>query len=170
MKPQTISISRLAALIAFAWLSLGNVHAEETRVGHVSSDRIMRESAPAQAAEEKIKREFLGREEELVDMTARLKAMAGKLDKDMHKLSESERLKRQREVAELDQDIQRKQVAFRQDLNQRRNEEIAAVVNRAQIAIKKIAEAEKFDLILQDAIYFSPRVDITDKVIKSISK
>lgn len=170
MKSQTISISKAVALLAFGLFSFAHVQAQETRVGHVSSDRIMRESAPAQAAEEKIKREFSGRDKELAGMAERLKGMAVKLDKDMPVLAESDRLKRQRELAELDQDFQRKQLAFRQDLNQRRNEEIAAVVNRAQKAIKKIAETEKFDLILQDAIYFSPKVDITDKVIKAISK
>lgn len=170
MKSQTISISRVAILIAFGLFSFAHVQAQETRVGHVSSDRIMRESAPAQAAEEKIKREFSARDKELAGMAERLKGMASKLDKDMPVLAESDRIKRQRELAELDREFQSKQLAFRQDLNQRRNEEIAAVVNRAQKAIKKIAEAEKFDLILQDAIYFSPRVDITDKVLKALGK
>lgn len=170
LKSQTTFIPKFLAVIAFAVFSFASAQAQETRVGHVSSDRIMRESAPAQAAEEKIKREFSSRDKELAGMAERLKGMATKLDKDMSVLAESDRIKRQRELADLDREFQSKQLAFRQDLNQRRNEEIAAVVNRAQKAIKKIAETEKFDLILQDAIYFSPKVDITDKVIKAISK
>ena len=168
MKSRTTSISRAAALIAFGVFSLASAQAQETRVGHVSSDRIMRESAPAKAAETKIEQEFSSRKQDLVKMAERLKGMAAKLDKDMPVLKESERIKRQRELAELDQDFQRKDLAFRQDLNQRRNEEIAAVVNSAQKVIKKIAETEKYDLILQDAVFVSPRVDITDKVLKAL--
>ena len=160
----------MVALLAFGLFSFANVQAQEVRVGHVSSDRIMRESAPAQAAEAKIKREFSGRNKELEETSERLKGIATKLEKEMPVLAESERIKRQRELVELDQEFQRKQLAFRQDLNQRRNEEIASVVNRAQLVIKKIAETEKFDLILQDAIYVNPKVDITDKVIKALGK
>jgi len=170
LKSRTQTIFKTAALLAFCLFSFANAQAEESRIGHVSSDRIMRESAPAKAAETKIEREFSSRNKELVDISARLKSMAEKLDKDMSVLSESDRIKRQRELTDLDQAFQSKQRAFRQDLNQRRNEEIAAVVNRVQIVIKKIAETEKFDIILQDAIYFSPRVDITDKVLKALGK
>jgi len=170
LKSQTLPITRVLALAAFGLVTLANAQAQETRVGHVSSERIMRESAPAKAAEAKIEREFSSRDKELGEMAERLKSMAAKLDKDMPVLAESDRMKRQRELGELDQAFQVKQRAFRQDLGQRRNEEIAAVVTSAQKAIKKIAEAEKFDIILQDAVYVSPRIDITEKVIKALNK
>lgn len=170
MKLRTISTFKVAALIALGLFSFAGAQAQETRVGHVSSDRIMRESSPAKAAEAKIEQEFSGRKQDLVKMAERLKGLAAKLDKEAAVLKESDRVKRQRELAELDQDFQRKELAFRQDLNQRRNEEIAAVVTSAQKAIKKIAETEKYDLILQDAIFVSPRVDITDKVLKALGK
>ena len=170
MKFHTATITKFVAMLAFCAVSVAGAQAQESRIGHVSSDRIMNESAPAKAANAKIEREFSGRNKELLDLNERLKSMASKLDKDMPVLSDSERVKRQRSLAELDQEFQRKQRAFREDLNQRRNEEIAAVVSRANKAIKAIAEAEKFDIILQDAIYYSPRVDITEKVLKALAK
>ncbi len=174
MKSQTLSLTRVLALAALGLFPLAHAQAQaqaqETRVGHVSSERIMRESAPAKAAEVKIEREFSSRDKELAEMAERLKGMAAKLDKDMPVLAESDRMRRQRELAELDQEFQRKQRAFRQDLAQRKNEEAVAIVNRAQSAIKKIAEAEKFDIILQDAVYVSPRIDITEKVLKALNK
>ena len=101
---------------------------------------------------------------------ARLKTMSEKLEKDMPVLTESDRLKRQRELADLSQDFQRKQRAFREDLMQRRNEELAKVVDRVNKEIDRIAKAEKYDLIVQDAAYINPRVDITDQVLKALNK
>lgn len=170
MKPQNFFAFKHLISAGLVFFSLACAHAQEIRVGHVSSERIMRESALAKLAESKIEREFSGRDKELSKLAERLKAMAAKLDKEMPVLAESERLKRQREFAELDREFQQKQHAFRQDLNQRRNEEISAVITKAQGVIKKIAEAEKFDIILQDAVYVSPRVDITEKVLKALNK
>ena len=96
--------------------------------------------------------------------------MSDKLEKDMPVLAESDRLKRQRELADLSQDFQRKQRSFREDLMQRRNEELAKVVDRVNKEIDRIAKAEKYDLIVQDAAYINPRVDITDQVLKALNK
>ena len=96
--------------------------------------------------------------------------MGEKLDKDMPVLSESQRIKRQRELADLSQDFQRKQRAYREDFMQRRNEEIAKVFDRVNKEINKIAKDGKYDLIVQDAVYISPRVDITEQVLKALNK
>ena len=39
---------------------------------------------------------------------------------------------------------------------------------RANRVINQIAESEKFDLILQEAVYASSKIDITDKVLKAL--
>ena len=171
MKTLKQSVSYLSKAVVFA-LCMGSfavAQAQEAKIGLVNSERIMRESAPAKAAAAKIDSEFSKRKKDLLDMSARLKSMAEKLDKDAPVLSESERIRRQREVSDLDQDFQRKQRAFREDLSQRRNEEMAAFAEKANKAIRKIAEAEKYDLILQDAVYISPRIDITDKVLRALN-
>jgi outer membrane protein len=148
-----------------------SVHAQEvSKIGFVSTERIFREAAPAKTASAKIEQEFSRRDKELQDMAARLKSMSDKLDKDTAVLSESDRMKRQRELADLDKDLQRKQREFREDLNQRRNEELATVLERTNKVIKQIAEAEKFDIVFQEAVYASPRIDITDKVLKALNK
>ncbi len=104
------------------------------------------------------------------ELAAKLKSTAEKLDKDAPVLSDAERGKRQRELAEMDKDFQRRQREFREDLNQRRNEELAVVLERANKVIKQIADAEKYDIVFQEAVYFSPRIDITDKVLKALNK
>jgi outer membrane protein len=144
--------------------------AQDSKVAIFDSQRVMRESVPAKSAEAKIEQEFSKRGKELQEMAMRIKAMAEKLDKDAPVLSDAERLKRQREFTDLDQDFKRKQRIFNEDLNQRKNEEIAALVERAAKAVKQIAEAEKYDIVLQDAFYANPKVDITDKVLKLLAK
>ena len=160
------SMAMLAALV----LPLMSVHAQESKIGFVSTERIFREAAPAKAAQAKIEQEFSRRDKELQDMAARLKSMSDKLDKDAAVLSDSDRAKRQRDLADLDKDFQRKQREFREDLNQRRNEELAVVLERTNKVIKQIAEAEKYDIVFQEAVYISPRIDITDKVLKALNK
>lgn len=152
-------------------LPLMNVHAQDggAKIGFVSTERIFREAAPAKSASAKIEQEFSRRDKELQDMSARLKSMSDKLDKDAAVLSDSDRIKRQRELADLDKDFQRKQREFREDLNQRRNEELATVLERTNKVIRQIAEAEKFDIVFQEAVYVSPRIDITDKVLKALN-
>jgi Outer membrane protein len=153
------------ALCLFAFAAS---HAQEVKVGFVNSERIMRESAPAKSATAKLEAEFSKREKELRDMQTRLKTMSDKLEKDMPVLAESARIKRQRELTDYGQDFQSKNRRYREDLMQRRNEEFAAVLDRINKVINNIAQTEKYDLIVQDAVYFSPKVDLTDKVLKAL--
>lgn len=161
---------KYAMLLAACMLPLAGALAQESKIGFVSTERIFREAAPAKAANAKLEQEFSKRDKDIQDMAARLKAMAEKLDKEAVVLSESERIKRQRELSDMDKDFQRKQREFREDVSQRRNEELAVVLDRTNRVIKQIAEAEKYDIIFQEAVYFSPRIDITDKVLKALNR
>jgi outer membrane protein len=139
------------------------------KFGFVHTERILRDSVPAQRAQKKIEAEFQKRDRELAGMAAELKKMQAEIDKDAMTMSESQRRTKEREFGELNRDFQRKQREFREDLNQRRNEELAQVVEQANRVIRLIAEQEKFDIIFQEMpAYVSPRIDITDKVIKAL--
>ena len=164
-------LSIQAATLAVGLLAFANVQAQEaSKIAFVSTERILREAAPAKAAQAKLEQEFSKREKDLADMGARLKAQSEKLDKDGPVLSDADRAKRQRDLSDLDKEFQRKQREFREDLNQRRNEELAAVVERTNGVIRKIAEADKYDIVFQEAVYASKRIDITDKVLKELAK
>jgi outer membrane protein len=143
--------------------------ADASKIGFVSLDRILRDSVPAKAAQTKLETEFSKRQKDLQETGSRLKATADKFDKDSPVLSDSERQRRQRELADLDKDFQRRQREFNEDINQRKNEELAAVVDRANKVIRSIAESEKFDIVFQDAVYVNPKIDITEKVLKSLN-
>lgn len=143
--------------------------AQEVRIGIVNTERILRDSAPAKAAELKLKQEFVKRDEELQKLAARLKETNDKLERDSAVLAETDRTKRQREAAELDRELQRRTREFREDVNQRKNEELAQVVERSRKVIRQVAEQEKYDLVVEDAIYFNARIDITDKVLRALN-
>ncbi len=141
----------------------------EAKVGFVSTERVLRDAAMAKAAQKKLEGEFSKREKEIQELATKLKGMSEKLERDAPVISEADRGKRQREITDLERDLQRRQREFREDLNQRRNEELAVVVERANKAIRQIAESEKYDIIFQEAVYASPRIDITEKVLRALN-
>ena len=169
---KTLAIHRVGHLTVAAVLAVMAALpavAQELKIGYVNSEKVLREATPAKAAQAKLEAEFGKRERELNDAAQRLKAAADKLDKDSPTLAESEKVRRQRELVEQDRDLQRKRREFQEDLNQRRNEELASVVERANRVIRQIFESEKYDLILQEVVFASGRVDITDKVIRVLN-
>jgi outer membrane protein len=165
---KTSMFKTLAAALVLAAISAPAL-AQELKIGYVNSERVLREAAPAKAAQVKLEAEFSRRDRELSDQAVRLKAAVDKLDKDAPTLSESERTRRNRELVEQERDLQRKRREFQEDLNQRKNEELASVVERANRVIKQIFDQEKYDVILQEVVFASARVDITDKVIKALN-
>lgn len=164
------SISLISVLVAGMLAAfMPAVNAQELKIGFVSRERVLRDAVPAKAAQAKLEAEFGKREKELVDLQTRIKAAADKLEKEAPTLAESERSRRQRDLVEQDREFQRKRREFQEDANQRKNEELAGLVERAQKVIKQIADQEKYDLIIEEAVHVSPRIDITDKVIKALN-
>jgi outer membrane protein len=143
--------------------------AEDFRVGFINTDRIFREANTAKVAQTKLEQEFSKREKELVDLGNSLKTNSEKLERDLPTLSETQRTTKQRQLADQDREFQRKRREFQEDLNARKNEELQMVLEKANKVVKQVAEAEKYDLILQEAVYINPKHDITEKVIKAIN-
>ncbi len=168
---KTTKLKTLFAAVAMtaAAVAPATASAQDLKIGYVNSERVLREAAPAKAAQAKLEAEFNKRDRELNDQGTKLKAAADKLEKDSPTLAEAERNRRQRELVEQDRDLQRKRREFQEDLNQRKNEELASVVERANRVIKQIFDQEKYDVILQEVVFASAKVDITDKVIKSLN-
>jgi outer membrane protein len=157
-------------LLGFALLSISLVAgAMDFKVGVVDTERVLRESAPAIKAEEKISKEFMARDVEIKALAKQAKALQTQLEQDNGKLSDADHRNKERELSSLNVNLQRMQREFREDLNLRKNEELATVLERANKAIQQIAGTEKYDLILQEAVYRNPKIDITDKVIKFLA-
>jgi outer membrane protein len=138
------------------------------KFGFVNTERILRDAVPAVRAQKKIEAEFQKRDQELAKVAEQLKRLQDDIEKNSVTMSETQRRGKEREFADLNREFQRKQREFREDLNQRRNEELAQVVEQANRVIRQIAEQEKFDIIFQDAVFASPRIDITDRVIRAL--
>ena len=151
-------------------LCVTGVAAAELKVGYVNTQRIFRDAPAAQKAAKKLEGEFAKRDQELQRMAKQLQGLQENLEKNAVTIAESERRSKEKEFGDLSREFQRKQREFREDLNLRQNEENAAVIEKANRAIKQIAEADKFDLILQDVVWVSPRLDITERVIKALAE
>nr|WP_315249942.1 OmpH family outer membrane protein [uncultured Duganella sp.] len=165
-------MTKYLAVLALGWCSLAPVQAQTSasRIAWISPERIYNESKLAKLAGEKLQEEFKSREKAMNEMGLRLKTASEKLEKDAPALSEADRVKRQRDVFELDKEYQRRQREFREDLSQRTNEERQAISEKATKIIKQLANVEGFDIVLQDAVWASPRIDITEKVLAALDK
>jgi outer membrane protein len=164
---QIYFITLTAALLAggISW----QAQAADLKIGFIDADRINRESVPAERATKKLEKEFAPREQDLRKIEAQIKSLQGQLEKDGLTMSETDRRTKETELGRQTREFQRLQREFREDLNLRRNEELAALFERANRVIKQVAESEKYDLILQEAVYRSPRIDITEKVMKALA-
>jgi outer membrane protein len=166
--PQLLAV--LAAAVSLTATTAATAQAADYRIGFVNTERLFRDAAPAKRAQQKLEREFAARDAEIQKLAKQVRDLQALLEKDGITMAEAERRNRERDLANLSRDLQRSQREFREDLNLRRNEELASVQERANKVILQIAEAEKFDLIIQDpVVYASPKIDITDKVIKALA-
>lgn len=154
-----------SSLVAIATLA----SAQELKIGYVNVDRVLRDATPAKAAQAKLEVELKRREKELAELEQRVKGASEKFDRESPTLADGERSRRQRDLIELDREFQRKRREVQEDLNQRKNEELALVLDRTNRTIKAIFEQERFDLIIEQAVFAGPRVDITDRVIKALN-
>jgi outer membrane protein len=158
-----VAVGLMAAALA------SSAQAEDFRIGFVNTDRIFREANAAKSAQTKLETEFSKREKELVDLGNTLKTASDKFEREAPTMAESQRNTRQKQLVEQDRDFQRKRREFQEDLNARKNEELQAVLERANKIVKLVAEQEKYDVVLQEAVYINPKHDITDKVLKALN-
>lgn len=159
-----------AAVGVLAAVVMGNAMANELKVGYVDTQRLFRDAPIAVKAQKRLDAEFSKRNQDLQKQAKTIQSMQEALEKDAVTMAEKDRLAKERELGEQTRDFQRKQREFREDLSVRQNEEMAALLERAKRAVRQIAETEKYDLVVQDAVYFSQRLDITDKVVKALGE
>ena len=162
MKKVLISIAALTLAVAAA------PALAETKIGFVNGQKVINESPQAAKAKKKLEKEFEKRDQDLQKLAKQLQGVQEGLEKNAVTMTEADRRNKEREFSDLNRDFQRKQREFREDLNLRQNEEMAGIYERVNKIIKQVAEAEKYDLIIQEGVYVSPKLDITDKVIKAL--
>jgi outer membrane protein len=154
----------------FTMLLLANVVVaqEVPKIGFVNLDRILRDAPAAVAAQKKIEAEFARKDQEIGKLAEQLKKLEDAMQKNGPTMSDGDRRTKERELGELGRELQRRQRDFREELNQRRNEELSVVLEQANRAVRQIAETEKYDMVFQEAVWVNPRIDITEKVIKAL--
>ena len=143
---------------------------EPLKVGYVNTQRIFRDAPTAVKAAKKIEAEFSKRDQDLQLLAKQVQVLQDTLEKNAVTMSDTERRAKEKDLNEQSREFQRRQREFREDLNLRQNEENAAIIEKANKAIKQLAESEKYDLIVQDVVWVSPKLDVTDKIIKALSE
>ena len=165
--------TKLATLLAALMVSLPMSFAsasETMKIGYVNTQRIFRDAPTAVKAAKRIEAEFSKRDQDLKQMAKQIQGLQESLEKNAVTMSESDRRAKEKDLNEQSREFQRKQREFREDLNLRQNEENAAIIEKANKAIKQLAESEKYDLIVQDVVWVSPRLDVTDRIIKALTE
>jgi outer membrane protein len=156
-------VAVILALAAFA------AQAAELKIGFVNTERVFREAAPAKRAQQKLEREFAARNAELSKVEKQGRDLQNELERENVTMPDATRREKERQLADISRNFQRLQREIREDLNLRRNEELASVQDRATRVINQIAEQEHFDLIVQEAVFASSRIDLTEKVIRALA-
>ena len=157
-----------AALAAFACAPLAQT-STTSRIGFINTDRMLREAQPAKAAQTKLEQEFSKRERDISSAADALRAESERFEREAPTMSDGQRQTRQRRLLEQDRDLQRRRREFQEDLNARKQEELQHILDRANAIVKQVAEAGKYDVILQEALYINPALDITDQVIRALN-
>lgn len=156
--------------ISFVVMSVDGfaVSIDDIKIGVVNTEKILRESSFALQTQKRIEQEFIPRDDEIKKMMAEARILQDKLEKNVATIELDERQNMERNLANLSRKYQRAQKQLREDFSARQNEEYSIILDRINNVISKLAEAEKIDLILQlqDSVYRSQRIDITDKIIK----
>jgi len=159
----------LVALIASLPVSYASA-SDSLKIGYVNTQRIFRDAPTAVKALKKIELEFSKRDQDLQRMSKQLQTLQEALEKNAVTMTETDRRTKEKDLNELSREFQRKQREFREDLSLRQNEENAAIIEKANKAIKQLAETDKYDLIVQDVVWVSPKLDVTEKIIKALSE
>jgi outer membrane protein len=164
-----MTIKQLAVSLILASAFVAAPALAETKIGFVNTERLLREAPLSVSAQKKLEREFAARDQELQKLAKQARDLKAQLDKDSVTMSDSERKAKERDLGNLNRELQRQGREFREDLNLRRNEELGHIQERARKAIQDIARVEKFDLIVEQAVYVDPKNDITDRVMKALN-
>ena len=155
-----------AALLAVAALSSGVANAQTAlKIGVINVGRLLEQSPQAESVTKKLQDEFAPRQRDIQAAQTRLQQQQDRFQKDSQVMGEDERLNLERQIRDGQRDLQRTQNEYLEDLNVRRNEEVGKLQREVLLKVQDFARAQKFDLVLGDAIFVSAALDITDEVL-----
>ena len=155
-----------AVVLAAAALCSGVANAQGAlKIGIINVGRLLEQSPQAEAVTKKLQDEFAPRQRDLQAAQNRLQQQQDRFQKDAAVMGEEERLTLERQIRDGQRDLQRTQNEYLEDLNARRNEEVGKLQRDVLVKVQDFARAQKYDLVLGDAIFVSTALDITDQVL-----
>jgi outer membrane protein len=148
-----------------------NVFADGTKIGVVDLQKIMQTATQMKAIQEKLEKEFKPRRDTLVAMEEGLKKDMEKFKREGTVMSPTQKKDLEKKIVSTQQQFEREGQQYQQELSTAHNEAMEDFYNKIRAAISKVAESDKFDIVLQkDAAPFSiDKLDVTAKVMQQIN-
>lgn len=166
---RNVGVVSVIFALALSGMALTPAYAKELKVGFVNSAMLLDKAPQAEVARVQLEKEFSARERDLVENQKAAQAIEQKLGREGAAMSDAERSRQERELNRRMRELQRQQVEFRDDLNLRKNEELAKLQRTVYQVISEMAKSDDYDLILSDGVVFaSPAVDITNKILERL--
>jgi outer membrane protein len=165
LKHHTLKFLLLAALLAVSTPLMA-----QAKFGYMDLEHVLRESKIGREAQKRIEAEFSKRDQELAQLAEKVNKAQADLERNYVTMATLERQQRERALNNSNAELQRRRREFADDLNQRRNEELAEVAARVNVVVKQIVETEGYDIVFREAVWISPAINITDKVMKALDQ
>ncbi len=153
---------------AALFILMGPAQAE--KIGYVNAVKLVETAPQGKASLKKLESEFSAREKNLLVLRDKALALEQETIKNNLVLSDAEKAENNRQLAELQRQLQREQRELNEDFNLRRNEELAQLQKIVTAAVIEVAQADGYDIVFQQAVWFKPEMDITQKVLDHLSK
>ena len=151
-------------------LLAANVSYADLKIGFVNIPAVLEKAPQAEKAKKRLEQEFSPRDKQLVAQQKEIQSMDERMAKDAAVMGESARANLEKDILNKKRDAKRAQQEFSEDFNARRNEELGKLQRRIVEAIREIAKAQNFDLLLTDGvIYASEKIDVTSQVQQKLS-
>jgi outer membrane protein len=151
-------------------LSAGSASAQNLKVGVINVAKLLEQAPQSKAVTEKLQKEFEPRQQTIMAARQKLQTQQDTFQKDQAVMGEEERLNLERQIRDGQRDLQRTENEYLEDLNARRNEELGRLQREVLQRVQAYASAQKYDLVVADAIYFSSAVDITAAVVAALNQ
>jgi outer membrane protein len=168
MKRIRYFLAAMTAVLAVAASS--TAVAQSVKVGVINFARIEREAPAAVRGSTLLKQEFEPRNQQVHELQKKIRSAQQRFEKEKEKLGAAEAQSRGREITEMMRQSDQMVARLSEDFEQRKRELAGKLFEETRAAIKAVAEAGKYDLILQDAAYARPGIDITPQVLKEMAK
>lgn len=152
---------------AFALLASG-MAAAEVKIAAIRSGELIMQSPQFKSGQDKMKVQFDKRQKDLENDAKKFQEDVKKFQKEADLLSPSDRAKQEKDLSSRQVDLNYKQRQLQEDVQNTDRQLTQDMQAKIKDVIAAVAKEKGYDLIVQDPVFVTPAVDITDAVLKKL--